>query len=176
MPPGIEARAGGWGYLLGDEGSGYWLGREAVRHSLRRMDSGRACGRADQGAAGVLRLDPGRAHRALPPGHHAPLLGRGVAGDFCRRRQGHAHALALVDQAAADLAGMAAKVAGQLGISGPIVLGSGLGSNVPALQEAFKSNWPSAASRMCTSWRRTPSLAIPLLVEGRLAQPSFAGC
>src|SRR6478609_52237 len=35
-----EARAGGWGYLLGDEGSGYWLGREAVRHSLRRMNQG----------------------------------------------------------------------------------------------------------------------------------------
>ena len=37
---GEEARAGGWGYLLGDEGSGYWLGREAVRHSLRRMNQG----------------------------------------------------------------------------------------------------------------------------------------
>ena len=32
---GRERRAGGWGYLLGDEGSGYWLGREAVRTVLR---------------------------------------------------------------------------------------------------------------------------------------------
>ena len=32
---GREVRAGGWGYLLGDEGSGYWIGREAVRRVLR---------------------------------------------------------------------------------------------------------------------------------------------
>lgn len=27
-------RAGGWGYLLGDEGSGFWVGREAIRAVL----------------------------------------------------------------------------------------------------------------------------------------------
>ncbi|MCS6831674.1 MAG: ATPase [bacterium] len=27
-------RAGGWGYLLGDEGSGFWMGREAIRTVL----------------------------------------------------------------------------------------------------------------------------------------------
>lgn len=38
---GREGRAGGWGYVLGDEGSGYWLGREAVRCYLRDIE-GRA--------------------------------------------------------------------------------------------------------------------------------------
>ncbi|KAG6885099.1 hypothetical protein C0993_005866 [Termitomyces sp. T159_Od127] len=33
-------RAGGWGYLLGDEGSAYWIGREAIRRALRHRDSG----------------------------------------------------------------------------------------------------------------------------------------
>jgi len=33
-----EVRAGGWGYLLGDEGSGYWIGREAIRAALRAQD------------------------------------------------------------------------------------------------------------------------------------------
>lgn len=31
-------RVGGWGYLVGDEGSGYWIGREAVRRSLCAYD------------------------------------------------------------------------------------------------------------------------------------------
>lgn len=31
-------RAGGWGYLLGDEGSAYWIGREAVTRSLKAHD------------------------------------------------------------------------------------------------------------------------------------------
>ena len=32
------ARAGGWGYVLGDEGSGYWIGRAALRAVLRQSD------------------------------------------------------------------------------------------------------------------------------------------
>src|SRR4029079_10955142 len=32
------ARAGGWGYMLGDEGSGYWIGRAALRAVLRESD------------------------------------------------------------------------------------------------------------------------------------------
>jgi N-acetylglucosamine kinase-like BadF-type ATPase len=37
-PNGHEARAGGWGYLLGDEGSAFWLGHYAVRHAIRAAD------------------------------------------------------------------------------------------------------------------------------------------
>jgi N-acetylglucosamine kinase-like BadF-type ATPase len=32
------ARAGGWGFAVSDEGSGYWIGREAVSTCLRRFD------------------------------------------------------------------------------------------------------------------------------------------
>lgn len=32
------SRVGGWGYLLGDDGSGYGIGREAVRLALRASD------------------------------------------------------------------------------------------------------------------------------------------
>lgn len=34
----IEARVGGWGYLLGDEGSGYWLAVEGLRAACRAAD------------------------------------------------------------------------------------------------------------------------------------------
>lgn len=37
---GHEARAGGWGYLLGDEGSGYAVARDAVRGALAQTDHG----------------------------------------------------------------------------------------------------------------------------------------
>src|SRR5207237_10017789 len=36
---GREGRAGGWGYLLGDEGSGYWLGREAIAAYLHVLEA-----------------------------------------------------------------------------------------------------------------------------------------
>ncbi|MGB5176906.1 MAG: BadF/BadG/BcrA/BcrD ATPase family protein, partial [Thermoanaerobaculia bacterium] len=34
-PSGETARSGGWGYLLGDEGSAFWLGHAAVRQGVR---------------------------------------------------------------------------------------------------------------------------------------------
>jgi N-acetylglucosamine kinase-like BadF-type ATPase len=39
-----ERTAGGYGWLLGDEGSAFWLGREAVRATLRVLMSGEAVG------------------------------------------------------------------------------------------------------------------------------------
>lgn len=35
---GQSALAGGWGYLLGDEGGGYWLGLQALRSTVRMAD------------------------------------------------------------------------------------------------------------------------------------------
>jgi N-acetylglucosamine kinase-like BadF-type ATPase len=37
---GGEVQSGGWGYLLGDEGSGYWVVRTALRVLLDRRDRG----------------------------------------------------------------------------------------------------------------------------------------
>lgn len=41
---GRSARAGGWGYLFGDEGSAYWIGRELVRRALACYDGREECG------------------------------------------------------------------------------------------------------------------------------------
>ena len=35
---GRAARAGGWGYILGDEGSGWWIGRQALSAVMRAGD------------------------------------------------------------------------------------------------------------------------------------------
>lgn len=37
----VVGRAGGWGWILGDEGGGFHVGREAVREVLRERDEGR---------------------------------------------------------------------------------------------------------------------------------------
>lgn len=37
-PDGKSARSGGWGYLLGDEGSAFWLGHAALRLGIRSAD------------------------------------------------------------------------------------------------------------------------------------------
>src|SRR5258708_3696818 len=35
---GEAARAGGWGHMIGDEGSGYWIGRESLAAVMRAAD------------------------------------------------------------------------------------------------------------------------------------------
>lgn len=163
---GDEARAGGWGYLLGDEGSGYWLGREAVRHSLHQMDLGAEPDELTRGLLKYCGLDqPGELIGHFHQGTTRRYWAAASPVIFAAAANGHAHALHLVDQAGSDLAGMAAQVAGRLGIAGPIVLGSGMGSNVPALQQAFAKHLAAAGITDVRILDQDPIFGIPLLVE-----------
>jgi N-acetylglucosamine kinase-like BadF-type ATPase len=125
---GREAWTGGWGYLLGDEGSGYWIVRAAIRALLGRRAGGLPPGELGAcllGEAGAPDLDAlrGEFYRRPEPGNwarHAPAIlacsDPEVAG--------------LVRQAADALAGLAAQVAGQLEAAGaPVVLAGGLMTN-----------------------------------------------
>lgn len=38
---GKQARAGGWGYLFGDEGSAFWIGRAAIQQALNLEEMGK---------------------------------------------------------------------------------------------------------------------------------------
>ncbi|WP_426003505.1 N-acetylglucosamine kinase [Paenarthrobacter sp. NyZ202] len=163
---GQEARAGGWGYLLGDEGSGYWLGREAVRHSLRRMNQG---------------LEPDRLSRALleacgvdEPGKlialfHSPDTGRRYWAQQARlvveaADAGDEVGIGLVEQAGRDLADLAAQAVRQLGLAGPVILGSGLGMNVLRLQESFKARLAEGGITDVRILQQDPVFGVPRLV------------
>ena len=46
-------RVGGWGPYFGDEGSGFWIGREAVRAALRSIDTQSSAEFTQRVAAGL---------------------------------------------------------------------------------------------------------------------------
>lgn len=143
---GDEARAGGWGYLLGDEGSGYWLGREAVRHSLRRMNQGLA---ADQLTAALLETCGVDHPNRLIALFHSPDTGRRFWAQQARlvveaAAAGHAVSKELLEQAGNDLASLALQALRKLGMDGPVILGGGLGMNVAPLQDVFRKNLAAA--------------------------------
>jgi N-acetylglucosamine kinase-like BadF-type ATPase len=57
----LTRTADGHGWLLGDDGSGFWLGREAVRATLRTLDAGTPPGPLVKGVLRELDVDrPGR--------------------------------------------------------------------------------------------------------------------
>jgi N-acetylglucosamine kinase-like BadF-type ATPase len=54
---GEAARAGGWGHMIGDEGSGYWIGREALSAVMRASDGRGPATRLTAAILADLKLD-----------------------------------------------------------------------------------------------------------------------
>lgn len=114
-PDGRIERCGGWGMYLGDEGSGYAIGREALAAALRSVD-----GREERtellpmvlellGLEGPRAIPPwaGRAAKGQLAALARPVLDLAASGDRVARR--------LVDRQADALAGHVAALAHRLG-------------------------------------------------------------
>jgi glucosamine kinase len=150
-PDGTDARAGGWGHLLGDEGSGYRVALDAVRHALDRMDAG-------------LPVDPLTATLLAQCGLSAPeqLVDHFYSNQDRRYWAWKAPALvsaagtgdpaacALLAGAADALAALALRVLGRLELPGPVVLGGGFAVHQPALQQAVRERLPGVEVHVLT--------------------------
>lgn len=137
---GKEARAGGWGYLLGDEASGYWMGREAVRHTLREFNRGKQPGalatlvlRANEVSApdeliGLFHGDTDRRYWA----QQSPLV-------FTANEAGDPAAARIIDDAVAYVREALGDVSEVLGLRGPVIIGGGLGTHQPVYQRRIRA-------------------------------------
>jgi N-acetylglucosamine kinase-like BadF-type ATPase len=136
---GVAARAGGWGYILGDEGSGWWIGGRALAAVMRAADgrgpdttlTGRVLDHfhitaTDQLVHEVYYRDPRR--RAVV--NLAPLVQSAAdEGDVVARQ--------ILQSAAEELVIAAQSVAMRLEMRGtafPLVLAGGLMRSLPTLR------------------------------------------
>lgn len=114
---GSRARAGGWGYLLGDEGSGYAIGLAALRAAVRAAD-GRG---PETDMLGVLlkRLDAQTPQQLVERVYAAEMTRERIAAlaDVPFDLATDAVAERIVDQAVSDLADMMASVVSQLSLA-----------------------------------------------------------
>jgi glucosamine kinase len=137
-PSGEEARAGGWGHLLGDDGSGYWVVREAARRVLAAHDRDEEPGELARrlleatGASDPLELTA-HFHAHREPERWAALSQTVLVADP-----------GLVEATAAPLAMQAATVAGRLQLQGPVVLAGGMLLGEPVLEMALRRALVSA--------------------------------
>ena len=135
---GRESRAGGWGWLLGDDGSAAWLAREAAREVLRRADAGEPLGPLGEAlmtaahARGGAELT-GRLHSFREPRRWAALAH--VVFDTAADDAG---SKALIASAADGLAGLVERVRKALSMRGTVVLAGGLILNHPDLEAAVR--------------------------------------
>ncbi|MEV0807585.1 BadF/BadG/BcrA/BcrD ATPase family protein [Micromonospora sp. NPDC050200] len=152
----LDRVADGHGWLLGDAGSGFWLGREAVRRLLATLDTAATPGPLGRrvlsellGAAEVA-ARPRETVDALiqavtrrPPVELARLAPLVVAAAV----EGEPVATALIGEAASHLATSASRIR-PAGAAEPIVLGGGLLTGDTPLAAAVRAEvsdrWPDA--------------------------------
>jgi glucosamine kinase len=157
-------RCGGWGAVFGDEGSGYDLGRNAVRAALRAFDGRGPTTRLGEAITRALRLKsiiqmPGRNAPSDEIAALAPVV-------IKTARAGDAVARQLVDDAGRDLAELALALLARLGPetkSPRVVCAGGLFRASAALRRSFAlSLRESVPGARISLLRREP-------VEGALA-------
>jgi N-acetylglucosamine kinase-like BadF-type ATPase len=166
---GREARSGGYGYLLGDEGGGYSVVRDAVREALREHYAGLEPGplvqavlTATQSADALHLMD----HFYAKPepdywASMAPLvLDLAVSGDPA--------ALRIQAEAAHSLATMARQVLGELGLDLPLVMAGGLLVNQRQLADAVARKLSLDDPSAVRILDRSPVQGAVTLAEGLL--------
>jgi N-acetylglucosamine kinase-like BadF-type ATPase len=149
---GRAARAGGWGYLLGDEGGGFWIGRAALSAVVRQFDHrGPATLLTDLVLKEMQLSTPSELIHAI----YVQGLQRGaIAGiaDVVQQASdaGDAVAADILDRAASELATAAASVVTRLGMRGdvfPTVLAGGIFRGIPSLATALETRLAEVAPR-----------------------------
>src|SRR5437588_5602630 len=124
------ARAGGWGHILGDEGSGYWIGREALTAVMRAVDGrGPATRLTDDVVAHFNIADTSHLPRIVYD-REVPRMSVAALGPIVQRASelGDAVATHLLERAAEELVLAARSVATKLEMRGdefPFVLAGG---------------------------------------------------
>ena len=134
---GEEDRAGGWGYLIGDEGSAVWCGLEALRAISHAVDGRGAPTRMT--ALLLQQLGVGQFSDVLPllygRPHPAPAIGAATRALASASTAGDAIANAILQRGANALARAATVVALTLGLAtGPVYLAGGAFENLSLLQ------------------------------------------
>jgi N-acetylglucosamine kinase len=149
------ARAGGWGYVLGDEGSGYWIGRQALRAVVRQSDT--------RGPATTLtprllaHFGVERPAELIRKVYHERLSASAIASlaHYAQeaRDEGDEMAGEILTRAAAELTTAASAVVRRLDLSGEpftFVLSGGIFRGVPWLREQLIRALPEVAPKSAT--------------------------
>lgn len=170
---GRAARAGGWGYLLGDEGSGYWVARTAVQHALTRADSGAAPDPLSVQLAmscGLQRVEQLLDFFYAQPERRFWASRAQIVFDLTANHD--AASTAITDAAAEALVALVTRVGHTLDLTGPVVLAGGLLVHQAALQQALRDRLSTFGIHDVRVLDREPVHGALLLARALLGAPA----
>jgi glucosamine kinase len=149
---GEAARAGGWGHMIGDEGSGYWIGREALAAVMRAEDGrGPATRLTAEMLAHFQVADVSRLPRIVYD-REVPRVSVAAVGPIVQQvaEQGDAVATRILERAAEELVLAARSVAARLEMRGDaftFYLAGGAFKVVPWLAQELSRRLAEVAPR-----------------------------
>jgi glucosamine kinase len=124
-PDGRSWRAGGWGHLLGDEGSGYWLGIQSIKAALRDRESSGPPTALSEAAVGFF--GAGSLEKLAVMVYSKPLTKSEIAAFAIETARIAEHgdpvARELYECGAAELGGQITTVIRATGLEGPFPVG-----------------------------------------------------
>jgi glucosamine kinase len=165
-------RTGGWGHVLGDEGSGYWIGLEAVKAALKARDgSGPATGLMTRAAEwfDVAAIE------LLPEGFYAKEPSKADVAAFTlavaeEARAGDEVARAIFQRAGSDLATQTLAVVRALGLEwSPFTVGlvGSVWESGELIRTAYEADVEAAAPQATFVAPELPPAAGALLLAAR---------
>ena len=149
---GRAARAGGWGYLLGDEGGGFWIGRAALSAVVRQFDQrGPSTLLTDLVLAQMGLTSPSQVIEAVYD-HGLPRHVIAGIADVVQEATASGDAVAgeILARASGELASAAASVVTRLGMRGEVfqtVLAGGIFRGIPSLAADVERRMAEVAPR-----------------------------
>jgi N-acetylglucosamine kinase-like BadF-type ATPase len=145
---GLEARVGGWGWRVGDDGSGAWITREAAREVMQRVDSGRPLGELGSRLLAACRAGDTVQLLGKLNSLREPMEWAAMANVVFEAADLDPGAQSVVLRCASALSDLARSAQAFLGIDGPVVLAGGLLLNQPKLECAVREQLGSLCIRL----------------------------
>jgi glucosamine kinase len=139
----LTRTADGHGWLLGDDGSGFWLGREAVRAALRALDAGEAPGRLAGAVLRELGATERQRDQVIEAVHSRPAVQLSALAPLVSAayRDGDPEARSIVERAAAALLTTLGRIRDP-GETTPIVLAGSLTSDTSPVGTTLRALLP----------------------------------
>jgi N-acetylglucosamine kinase-like BadF-type ATPase len=146
------ARSGGWGHLIGDEGSGYWIGREALTAVVRAVDGRGPVTRLTEDVLAHFLIEDISGLPRIVYDRDLPRMSVAALGPIVQRASslGDAVAMGILERAAAELTVAARSVAVRLDMQNDafvFVLAGGVFRVVPWLVDALTERLVVVAPR-----------------------------